>query len=275
MIRKVLIRGRLGGYRYRRWCGEGSRTEILEDAVLLTLKTELGATSRGKLVPSKSWKSWRSRFSPRIPKGMQPCPPISGLLTSGTPENKSVLFQTIVFVIFATTASGSRTGWTERSFLPSPCMMPSIPPLKCCCCSLVTKPCPTLCDPMDWSPPGSSVHEISQARILKWVAIFSSRGSSRPRDRTCVSCTASRFFYHWTTWEFPAPQIKLNSIREPTTLSLDSLAESNTWAAEMGQFYYVWSWRYKAEEARTPLWQNMGAQCPHEVWAQGNYPERG
>ena len=44
-----------------------------------------------------------------------------------------------------------------------------------------------LCNPMDCSLPGSSVHGISQARILEWVAIFSSRGSSHPRDRTHVS----------------------------------------------------------------------------------------
>ena len=42
--------------------------------------------------------------------------------------------------------------------------------------------CPTLCDPMDCSPPGSSVRGILQARILEWVAVSSSRGSSRPRD---------------------------------------------------------------------------------------------
>ena len=48
--------------------------------------------------------------------------------------------------------------------------------------------CQILCDPMDWSPLGSSVHGILQARILEWVAMPSSRGSSRPRDRTCVSC---------------------------------------------------------------------------------------
>ena len=46
--------------------------------------------------------------------------------------------------------------------------------------------CPTLCNP-DCSPPGSSVHGISQARILKWVAISSSRGSSQPRDQTLIS----------------------------------------------------------------------------------------
>ena len=48
--------------------------------------------------------------------------------------------------------------------------------------------CPTLCNPMDCSPPGSSVHGILQARILEWVAMPSSRGYSQPRDQTRVSC---------------------------------------------------------------------------------------
>ena len=60
--------------------------------------------------------------------------------------------------------------------------------------SEVAQSCPTLCDPMDCSPPGSSVHGILQARILEWVAISFSRGSSQPRDRTQVSCIAGRFF---------------------------------------------------------------------------------
>jgi len=47
---------------------------------------------------------------------------------------------------------------------------------------------------MDCSLPGSSVHGILQARILEWVVIPFSRGSSRPRDQTWVSCTAGRFF---------------------------------------------------------------------------------
>ena len=49
---------------------------------------------------------------------------------------------------------------------------------------LVAQSCLTLCNPFDCSPPGSSVHGISQARILEWVAIFSSRGLSQPRDST-------------------------------------------------------------------------------------------
>ena len=59
---------------------------------------------------------------------------------------------------------------------------------------LVAWSCLTLCDPVDCSPPGSSVHGVLQARILEWVAIPFSRGSSQPRDQTLVSCTADRFF---------------------------------------------------------------------------------
>ena len=59
----------------------------------------------------------------------------------------------------------------------------------------VAQMCLTLCDPMDCSPPGSSVHEIFLARILEWVAISSSRGSFSSRDRTsCVYCIAREFF---------------------------------------------------------------------------------
>ena len=61
---------------------------------------------------------------------------------------------------------------------------------------VTTKLCLTLCDPVDCSPPGSSVHGILQTRILERVAISFSRGSSQPRDQTRVSCTAGRFFTH-------------------------------------------------------------------------------
>ena len=64
--------------------------------------------------------------------------------------------------------------------------------------------CPTLCDPMDYSLPGSSIHGIFQARILEWVATSSSRGSSRPRDQTCVSCIGRQILYHCATWEAPS-----------------------------------------------------------------------
>ena len=75
--------------------------------------------------------------------------------------------------------------------------------LNCVKCvkALVTQSCLTLGDPMVCSPPGSSVHGIVQARILEWVAMPSSRGSSQPRDRTQVSCIAGRFFTIWATSE--------------------------------------------------------------------------
>ena len=66
---------------------------------------------------------------------------------------------------------------------------------------LVAQSCLTLCNPMDCSPPGSSVHGILQARILAWVAIPFSRGSSQPRDQIQVSCIAGRFFTIWGTRE--------------------------------------------------------------------------
>ena len=65
------------------------------------------------------------------------------------------------------------------------------------CIALVTQLCPTLCDPIDCSPPGSSVHAILQARILTWVAIPFIRGSSWPRDQTqSPALQADFFFYH-------------------------------------------------------------------------------
>ena len=57
-----------------------------------------------------------------------------------------------------------------------------------------TQSCPTLCSPVDCSLPGSFIHGIFQAGILEWVAISFSRGSSSPRDQTCVSCIADGFF---------------------------------------------------------------------------------
>ena len=86
---------------------------------------------------------------------------------------------------------------------------------------LATPSCPVLCDLMDWSPPGSSVHGILQARILEWAAILFSRWSSWPRDPAWVSCIAGRFFYHWARVilytlfkDYPTPTLK----KKPTSL---------------------------------------------------------
>ena len=64
--------------------------------------------------------------------------------------------------------------------------------IPCCVLCLVTQSCLSFCDPMDYSPPGSSANGILQARILECVAMPSFTGSSRPRDQNCVSC-----LLHW------------------------------------------------------------------------------
>ena len=69
--------------------------------------------------------------------------------------------------------------------------------------SEVAQLCPTLCDPMDCSLPGSSIHGILQVRVLEWIAVSFSRRSSQPRDRTWVSCIAGRRFTVWATGEDP------------------------------------------------------------------------
>ena len=60
--------------------------------------------------------------------------------------------------------------------------------------SEVAQSCPTLCGPMDCSPPGSSIHGFLQARVLEWIVIPIFRGSSQPRDQTWVPCITGRFF---------------------------------------------------------------------------------
>ena len=86
--------------------------------------------------------------------------------------------------------------------------IPYLFPLEDVCVSAcsVAQSCLTLCDPMDCSPPGSSVHGIFQARIPKQVATTSSRVSSRIRDQICVSwvsCIGRWILYHYATWEAP------------------------------------------------------------------------
>ena len=94
------------------------------------------------------------------------------------------------------------------------------------CCCLVAKSCLPLCDPMDNSPPGSSVHGISQARKLEWVAISFSRGSSWPRDWTRNSCITGRFF----TTEPPGKPLFINY-------------NIQNWTQENGHLYTIyWIW---------------------------------
>ena len=89
---------------------------------------------------------------------------------------------------------GKNDGWTY---------FPCLPGLVLYMCS-IAQSCLTLGGLRNCSPPGSTAHGIFQARILEWVAISSSRGSSRPRDWTyafCLSSTNRQILYHCTMWE--------------------------------------------------------------------------
>ena len=80
---------------------------------------------------------------------------------------------------------------------------------------LVIQFCPPLCDPMDCSLSGSSVHGILQTRILEWVAIPFYRGSSWPRDWTQLSCVAGRLFTVWTTREGNGNPLQYSCLENP------------------------------------------------------------
>ena len=91
----------------------------------------------------------------------------------------------------------------EYSSSADVCVIPSM---------IVAQLCPTICDPMDSSSPGSSVHGMVQARTLGWVVISSSRASSWPRDWAQVSCNSSNgkwILYCWATWETPYLTVKI------------------------------------------------------------------
>ena len=86
-------------------------------------------------------------------------------------------------------------------------------------CCLVAKSCPTVCDPMDYSPPGSSVHGIFQARMLECIAIPFSRGSFCFRDGTHISCIGRWVPYSWATREALQEGEKTGLIRASMTVN--------------------------------------------------------
>ena len=101
-----------------------------------------------------------------------------------------------------------REGWGcmrwARGVRESTALAPtSCPGQLCTHASLVAKSCLTLGDPMDCSLPGSSVHGITPARILGWVATPSPRGSFQPGDQTRISCIGRWILYLWATREAP------------------------------------------------------------------------
>ena len=98
-------------------------------------------------------------------------------------------------------------------------------------------------DPTDCSPPGSSVREILQARILEWVAIPFSRRSSRPRDRTWVSCIGRWVLFHCATWNAQsAPSLVVIHVKEaclPPQIMQQQRGRTSLWEPAAWYWYKV------------------------------------
>ena len=93
-------------------------------------------------------------------------------------------------------------------------------------CAKLPQLCLTLLDPMDCSPSGFSVHGALQARLLEWIAVPSSRGSSQPRDQTYIFYTsaalAGQFFTSRSTWEAQYWTYQYFNILESNVVPFDS-----------------------------------------------------
>ena len=124
--------------------------------------------------------------------------------------NNASLFRTLVEMQSSTPDPLAQSLWWGSVFWVSHVLQVTVmhsrsekqscPTLNHAPCS-VAHLCQTLCDPMDGSLPGCSVHRILQARILEWVAIPFSRVFSWPREWTLIFCINRRILYHWATWE--------------------------------------------------------------------------
>ena len=156
--------------------------------------------------------------------------------------------------------------WIARSFPPVPFAPPTWSPLllnkyNWLLCTflqaavkmkvIVAQSCWTLCNPMDCSPPGSSVHGILQARILEWVAISFPRGSSQQRDQTWVSWIAGRFFTIWATGEAS----RLLSGAERKTVTQLQILVPITWYQFSLVFSSLWRQIFAFPGQLSPLYQ--------------------
>ena len=105
------------------------------------------------------------------------------------------------------------------------------------CCCLVTKLFLNLWDPIDCSPPGSSVHGISQAKTLEWVAISFSGASSWPRDQTCISCIGRQTLYRWATREGPLLLKNITKFNMSQPVTSSGLRNFNSLRRPVGKDY--------------------------------------
>ena len=139
-------------------------------------------------MPMKTKSYSPVRTSPPSPDLFIPLPGIS----------KNSVSQSVCAMLNSWSSCGCISHVSFSFCLLSGCIKPQNSPGHCVCL-FSPRSCPTLCGPMDCSPPGPSVHGTSQARTLGWVAMPSSRRSSQPRDRTHVSyifCIGRQVLYH-------------------------------------------------------------------------------
>ena len=137
--------------------------------------------------------------------------------------------------------------------------------------SEVAQSCPALCDPMDCSLPDFSVHGIFQARVLEWVAIPFSRGSSRPRGWTRVFCIVGRRFTLWATRKllfFHTLRLSLMKKLTGGLQSMGSLGVGHDWATSLSLFTFM-HWRRKWQP--TPVFllresQGLGSLVGCRLW---------
>ena len=117
----------------------------------------------------------------------------------------------------------------------------------------VTQSCSTVCDILDFTPPGSSVHGIFQARILERVAIPSSKGSSQPRDLTRVFCTAGRFF---------ATEPPREPLFFPSNLEVFSVCDKAkiVFSLDLNMLYSCWQITCNCEAPSSKRWCNLVLQ---------------
>ena len=132
---------------------------------------------------------------------------------------------------------------------PMTCLLRSMTHFLIKLFSLVAQSCLTLCDPSDYSPPGFPVHGILQARILKWVAIPFSRGSSWLRNWTHVSCIDRRILYHWAPW---GALFKSSVYTLANCPFLENPRDGGAW----------WAAVYGITQSRTQLTWLSSSNCP-------------
>ena len=140
--------------------------------------------------------------------------------------------------------------------------------------SEVAQLCPTLCDPMDCSLLGSSVHGIFQAIVLEWIAISFSRGSSQPRDRTQVSRIVDRRFTIWATRDQKSRvQIQSTSTKyswvAPRRVESSHTSDQTCALCIGSQIRIHWTTRevltWLLSSAKGPSWLPLESYSPHHI----------